>query len=260
MDSAKATLIASVLAATASLVTLMLRAIADRHAEARSTFRQSLGPAIEELGNALHMTVACSVLSVRDRDTANRSYWDDKKAEARKMLRKLRPRLRYQLWGLDDGIKAMICLADWTGGTNQLEYTRLLNAATKLRKALDASVRRCYLKGRPPSLPERWLVSFRVHKLKQEWRELEGALEAEDLSAGRSSQRLSGSTHDKIYATIVTRIGDEFTAKAEDGRVYTIKIAYRSGKGSRSAAQPGARVKLYQRSGEDFWRYRFLGG
>jgi hypothetical protein len=34
----------------------------------------------------------------------------------------------------------------------------------------------------------------------------------------------------------------------------------RSGKGSRSRIAIGAKVKLYRRETEDFWRYRFVGG
>jgi len=258
VETTTATLIAAAIAAAASIITLVLRLSSDRSAEARRAYREGLGPVIQELGNALHMTVACSVLSIRDQETSNRDYWESRKAHARAALRKLRPQLRYQLWGMDDGLKAMICLPDWVTTNNERDYDHLLNAATDLRRALDESIRRCYHGGRPPSLVERLVISYRVQKLRGVWEGLSGALEREDLAGGMVSSAVA--RHDKIYATIVERADDVLVAKTDRGEIYRVDVGNRSGKGSRSLAQPGVRIKLYQREGEEFWRYRFVGG
>jgi hypothetical protein len=149
LDATSATLIAALVAALASTLGLALRIRADSRAELRRAYRGRLEPILEEIGDALHKIVACSVLAVRDKETENRRYFDSKKREAREVLRRLRPRVRYQLWGLDDGFKTLIALPDCVSASN------------------------------------------------------------------------------------------------------------RTGKGSRSLAQPGTDVNLYKRDGEDFWRYRF---
>jgi len=64
----------------------------------------------------------------------------------------------------------------------------------------------------------------------------------------------------KIPATVIRRDRVWFTAIADDGRETKVQLAYRSGKGHHGEVQAGGRVKLYQRPGEEFWRYRFFGG
>jgi hypothetical protein len=70
----------------------------------------------------------------------------------------------------------------------------------------------------------------------------------------------SASSYPKVLATVARRDRVWFTARADDGTELRVQIAYRSGKGHHDEVQPGVRVKLYQRPGEAFWRYRFLGG
>ena len=63
----------------------------------------------------------------------------------------------------------------------------------------------------------------------------------------------------KLHATVTERDRVWFTARTDDGREMRVQVAYRSGKGHHSDVQAGTRVKLYQKPGEGFWRYRFLG-
>ena len=71
---------------------------------------------------------------------------------------------------------------------------------------------------------------------------------------------LTMDSYPKIPATVIRRDRVWFTARADDGREFEVQVAYRSGKGHHDQVQTGARVKLYQRPGEEFWRYRFSGG
>jgi hypothetical protein len=64
----------------------------------------------------------------------------------------------------------------------------------------------------------------------------------------------------KVYANVIERGNDEFVAETNEGIRYRVRINNRSGKGSRTKTQPGITVKLYHRPGEEFFRYRFLGG
>jgi len=67
-------------------------------------------------------------------------------------------------------------------------------------------------------------------------------------------------THPKIHCTVVSRSRFEFVCRSDDGEEFTVSLSNRSGDGHRADVQAGARVKLYRRLGEDYYRYRFLGG
>ncbi|MCP4264057.1 MAG: hypothetical protein GY777_00520 [Candidatus Brocadiaceae bacterium] len=230
-----------------------MRIGSDWHSELRETNRRKLEPLVTDLGDALYKVVATNVLSVRDQRTKNVEYWRQLKADARKKLRQLRPKLRYPLWGLDDGIKALICLSDWIDSTGN---DSILQAATKLRATLDNSIRRCYRFGRPPSLFERLMVNYRVFRMRSEWRGLKDAFLEEDVHGfdGLIEE------YEKTYVTVVSRNGDEFIAETEDGEHFKVLVNNRSGKGSRENLQIGVKIKLYKRPGEEFFRYRFVGG
>jgi len=256
MNATTATLVAASIAATASILTLILRVGSEWRTELRKVNRSRLEPHVADLGDAIHKIVATSVLSVRDERTANVEYWRKLKADARRTLRQLRRTLRYPLWGLDDGIKALICLPDWVTPDDSADYDAVLLAATKLRASLDNSIRRCYRDGRPPTLFERVVVQLYVARLRREWHGLKDALVEEDLQQVKRQV----TKHEKTYATVVSRTEDEFIAETVEGEHVTVFVSNRSGKGSRDNVQPGVKVKLYQRDGEDFLRYRFVGG
>lgn len=65
--------------------------------------------------------------------------------------------------------------------------------------------------------------------------------------------------HPKRYATVISRDRVYFSVLADDGQELKLQVAYKSGKGYHDEVQPGARVKVYQREGEQFLRYRLLG-
>jgi hypothetical protein len=155
MDAPTATLLAALAAAVASLLTLFVKGRTEWRAELRATNRKKLEDHVDNLGDAIHKILACSVLRVRDQNTDNRNYWDNRIREARKTLRQLRPRVRYQLWGLDDGLKALICLPGWINAQQSKQVSSLLEAGTRLRSSLDEAIRRCYQQGRTPTPLER---------------------------------------------------------------------------------------------------------
>jgi len=259
MDAPTATLVAALVAAAASLLTLLLKSRTEWRAELRATNRKKLESLVDDLGDAMHKLVACCVLKVRDRSVENRIYWDDRIGEARKTLRRLRPRVRYQLWGLDEGLKAIICLPDWVNNDETEGVSLLLNAATALRISLDKAIRRCYQQGRTPSLFERWRVHRSAFALQRAAQDLGFSLNSVELPEQGTTTR-TGHAYEKIYATVVDVMGDEFTAETEEGTRVAVLKSNRSGKGSRSQLQPGMKVKVYRRDGEDFYRYRFIGG
>jgi hypothetical protein len=259
MDAPTATLLAALAAAIASLLTLLLKTRTEWRAELRATNRKKLESLVDDIGDAMHKLVACCILKVRDQDTDNRNYWNDRIDDARKTLRRLRPRVRYQLWGLDEGLKALICLPDWTRTRQPHELSTLLDAASRLRNSLDEAIRRCYQRGRTPSLLERLRVRHGVSGLQRAAKDL-GFLANEENLLEASTFTQKSTEYEKTYATVVEVAGEEFIAETSEGTRLVVKSANRSGKGSRSQLQIGTKVKLYQRDGEDFYRYRFIGG
>ncbi len=257
-DRGLATLLAALAAALASILTLVLRARSDRIAELRAANRDRLEPLLERLGNALYKIVACSVLAVRDSDTSNRAYYDEKKAEAQRELRALRGQVRYQLWGLDAGFKTLLQLPDWVNSKSIPDYDELLAAASDLRLRLDQSIQRCYRDGRPPSFLDRYRVLASVRRIEKEWSSLTDTVEFEK-SLLLDARKRPSPRYEKTRATIVALEGDHFVARASDGETYRVRVDNRTGKGSRRHAVPGVEVHLYERPGEDFHRYRFVG-
>ena len=136
MDASTVTLVAALIAAAASILSLLLRSRSELRAELREINRKKLESLVDDLGDAMHKLVACSTLRVRDKEDANIGYWDSKIHEARTSLRKIRPRVRYQLWGLDEGLKALIVLPDWLNPKPATDLSQLLGAAHRRQHAL----------------------------------------------------------------------------------------------------------------------------
>jgi hypothetical protein len=65
--------------------------------------------------------------------------------------------------------------------------------------------------------------------------------------------------HLKLYATVISRERVYFSVRTDDGQEFQLQVAYKSGKGHHDEVQPGARVKIYRRAGEDFFHYRLMG-
>lgn len=253
-----ATLLASSIAAIASVVVLVMRLRSGESAEARAAYRDELRPYVQEMGDALYMLVACATLYARDHATKNRDHWNRQLDAAAHKLRGIRFRVRYQLWGLDEGLRSMVFLSFWIRQAEAGEEERklLVAAATRLRKRLDRTVMRCFLQGRPPNLRERIGVAIASRKL----RDLGLGLSVpEDIDLVRDT-RQDDNSYPKILGEIVSREGTMLTVLSLDGVEHTVDARHRSGKGSRRDAQPGAQVKLYRRPSEDFFRYRFVGG
>ncbi|WP_157982645.1 hypothetical protein [Simplicispira lacusdiani] len=156
MTAQETTLIAAVIAAFASVAKLFF----DRFSENRSSFRALLQPLVAELGEALHGIVStCNVMGRVSGDTSY-ANWRKKAEVERDKLKELRPQLRYPLWGIDEGLRVLIRLPEWTAhAKGQTGRLVLLNKrATRLRGLLDVVALRCYRNGRLPDALERLQV------------------------------------------------------------------------------------------------------
>lgn len=172
LDQPTATLIAATLAGVLSLANFVLGQRAGRSSEGRAQYRQLLMPHVTELGEVLHKVVATATVAVgRKKQGRTEGTWLARTKKACDELRDLRLRVKYPLWGVEDGLRALTRLGHWMEAKIEIEDERvaLLSSAEALRRALDASVRRAYLRGAPPGLITRWWVSRLTKSMYKRW-------------------------------------------------------------------------------------------
>lgn len=157
MTTESATLIAASIAATASVAGLAVSLVAQFRAELRVAHRQTLDAYIAELGESLHQIVACADILLKTKSGESREKWKCRGAKASASLKNLRPKVRYPLWGLEEGLRVLSRVPDWAdhARVDPVRAKTLIARADKLRRALDDATRRSYRSGRCPSLYER---------------------------------------------------------------------------------------------------------
>lgn len=163
MTRETATLVAASIAAVASLVALLLNLRAQHRSELRVAHRQTLDPSLSELAEAIHQSVACASIILKANSDEARARWKCRGARASARIKSLRPRLRYPLWGIDEGLRVLSRVPDWAehARADNARAQKLVSTADSLRKGLDYAVRRSYRRGRSPSLHERLLCALR---------------------------------------------------------------------------------------------------
>lgn len=175
LSTEQATLAAAIVAAVVSLVTLLLNITTKRSAELRKAHRDVLANHLEELGQALHQTLATSHILLKNRSEESTANWREKAAEAKTKLKALRMKLRYPLWGLDSALKTISVLPDWTDHVRQHpEHSSvLIKRGSALGEALDNTIRKCYLDGRSPNWVEIRRANLRRSALEKAYRDFQ---------------------------------------------------------------------------------------
>lgn len=171
MDRSTATLIAAVIAAISSIISIFAR----RASEMRKAHRDTLEPHIQDLAKAIHEAVATSNIIVMTSSEEARANWREKGNRAKDKLKELRIKLRYSLWGLDTAIKEIALLPNWVEHAWDYPDYRdgIIERGDELSDALDFSIRRCYRKGRTPAWYERVYVENKRKKLKSYYDEFQ---------------------------------------------------------------------------------------
>ena len=159
MTTQEATLIAAAIAAFASVAKLFF----DRFAEGRLSIRTMLLPLIAEMGEAVYGIVATSSVMLEAETDRKFSSWYSKACREKAKLKVLRPRLRYPLWGLDEGLRVLERLPDWCthARSDKVRASKMLRHATSLRHIIDVTALRCYDGGRRPNIIE--VLQIRWH-------------------------------------------------------------------------------------------------
>ncbi len=156
----RATLIAALVAAVTSLLTLALQSRTKRAAELRAAHRAALASHLQDVGRALHeATAVCGVIIRKDLNDEQRKNWLERAARVRDELNALRLSLRYTLWGIDPAIRALYLFVGSVGHyplkVSGSDGVKALGAAQKVKDRMDNVVRRSYASGRPPTWYER---------------------------------------------------------------------------------------------------------
>ncbi|MEL6771193.1 MAG: hypothetical protein AAFP18_09040 [Bacteroidota bacterium] len=150
------TLAAAVLAALTSVYGVF----SQRRSELREAHRKSLDEYISDLSRALHEVVASTDILLRAKSEESERKWLARAHEARDTIKGVRPALRYALWGISGGLKRISLLPDWVyhKRADADVADKILKRGDRLRRALDYTIRRCYSRGRTPTVFERFLV------------------------------------------------------------------------------------------------------
>jgi hypothetical protein len=171
MTNENITLIAALIAATASLMGLFLNMISAFYAEKRSAYRLSFQSSFLELGQLLYAIVA---LSVKMRKSNSDEAFDKERNKANQAAKEadaLRRKLIYALWGVEDGIKQLVwvptSIALLKNRRSGKEAKLVTDKATQLRMALDKIVRRAYLTGKPPSYFDQAIIKRKAMRLRR---------------------------------------------------------------------------------------------
>jgi hypothetical protein len=188
MTSELATLLAAGIAAIASLTTLFVSVFAKRRVELREAQRSALEPLVVDLGSCLYSVVAMSKRLGMAKDDGRYRENKERATESARELDLLRRRVRYTLWGLNDGLHLIGLVPRWAELTrgNEAATKELISRATILRLAIDSEIRKCYLSGTAPSRRGLRRVGARAGALRKFYDEykLERGPGAEELEGG----------------------------------------------------------------------------
>ncbi len=157
MSEGTAVVVAAVIALVASVTSLILSARAGRKGEEREAHRRLLEPVLLDLGEAIHTVIASSTVHLQKiRAGQDARRWLDQGNAAADALRTARPRLKYILFGLDDPLRSLTRLPDWTATFKAAETAdSFIKKASHLGRLVDRSIARSYARGRPPNALER---------------------------------------------------------------------------------------------------------
>ena len=169
MTIQEVTLIAALIAAAVSILSLMTNVLSQHSAELRKAHRETLEHYIHDLGDSLHSTIATSNILLKAQTDPAIQNWRAKAETAKTKLKELRTKLRYPLWGLDKGLKTISRLPDWVEHARSApEHAQtILKAGESLGHSLDSTIRKCYMLGRPPRMDERIVINYKRSQLEK---------------------------------------------------------------------------------------------
>lgn len=163
-----ATLVAAGIAAATALINLVVTISANKRAEFREAFRNSLDDHIHDVADAIHQTTSSTNKLFDVEKGESIEDFRDNMREKQEKLNKLRPKIRYSLYGVNYGIKIMSRFPKWVDQLRDdpVSCRKIVDRGNKLSDALHRAIRRAYLRGRPPSIFDCALVRYHAWRLK----------------------------------------------------------------------------------------------
>ena len=187
MTIEQVTLIAAIIAALASLITLILNFFASRASEFRAAHREILKPHLHDLSQALYSTIATTKILSEAKTEPAIENWRERANDAKSQLKDLRIRLRYPLWGITDSMNTLSRIPDWIEHARPLpskHSSALFKRGRSLGIYLDGAIRNSYAKGRPPTWVDRARVAFAKWRLERTYKGMKsGRKSIKDMAA-----------------------------------------------------------------------------
>lgn len=156
------TAFAAIIAAFASLITLAFTIVTSFGIDRKVAHRASIQESLNEMGGFLYQIVA---LSETMRKSKSEQKFADNRYRARLACLKLDEisrRLRYALWGIDEGFRTMRMIPSYIANLKDVRFdedaVKVIAMATSLRCILDKAVMNSYLNGTSPG----WYMQIRV--------------------------------------------------------------------------------------------------
>jgi hypothetical protein len=169
LDKETVTLIAACIAASTSILSVMIGLLANRASEFRAAHRKTIEPVIYELSESIYGFIAICVKMVKVKSPDRlQEYLDLAKVE-RDKLERLRRKIRYVLFGLDEAIQLIAGSAVHLThiANNEEELSGYISELTDLRKIIDEIIRLSYAKGKPPSKRQIQILNRQVYVCKR---------------------------------------------------------------------------------------------
>lgn len=171
LEPEHATLLAAVIAAVASIITLAFTLASKRGEESRAAHRAVIVGELKIVGRALHEVLALSNIQLKaiKKDIHPERY--KAAAQAARALKAVRLDVRYTLWGLDSGFRELARLPDWIGHAkvDEKAANEIFALGKALGEDLDRAVRAAYVNGQTPNAWQRFRVERRTHALRKRY-------------------------------------------------------------------------------------------
>jgi len=160
IDRGLATLLAAIIAAVLSGLALLQK----KSIEVREANRKYLETFLEDLSDSIHQLIALSTIMLKNKTEESLANTKNKAEEPKEKLKKLRTKIRYPLWGIDEAIQKLTRVTDFTLYTlsNPSVAEENVKRAKSLALSIDKCIRNCYLKGRSPNFIERRIIYYKV--------------------------------------------------------------------------------------------------
>ncbi|MEG8058018.1 hypothetical protein QP150_16190 [Sphingomonas sp. 22L2VL55-3] len=168
----EATMVAAIIAAAATVITLVFTVLNKRGEEYRTAQRDVIAEDFKIVGKAVHEVIALSNIQLKVMDTPQHAEKYRIAADAAKRLKEKRLDVRYTLWGLDDAFRTLARLPDWMGHAKPSPKVanKIFVNGKQLGAQIDRAVRSAYISGAPPGIWRVYRVARAVKRFKKPMR------------------------------------------------------------------------------------------